>query len=413
VAGVPPAAPAAGGAGGLRHVVVGAGEAGTRAAIALAARSGEGHRVVLVGEEADAPYERPPLSKAGADGVTCKPIAADGALAGVKTVFGVGALALDRAARVLRLADGRVLAYDRLLLATGARPRRLSCPGGERAAVLRTRADAERIFAAARPGARAVIVGAGLIGLELAATLRGRGLAVTVIEAAPRALGRALPGPVAEAIVARHRAEGVTLRLSAAVERIDDGAVVLRGGEAIAADLVVAAIGVEPEVGLAKAAGLACDDGILVDGGLRTSDPAIFAAGDCARLAHPRFGPVRFETWRNACDMGAAAAGAMAGEPVDHAPGTWFWSDHYDLGLQMAGRHDGGHRLVRRDLPGGFLLFGLDEDGRLATAAGIGPGNAVARDVRLAEMLIEQGAAPDPALLADPAAGLKTLLARG
>jgi 3-phenylpropionate/trans-cinnamate dioxygenase ferredoxin reductase subunit len=256
-----------------------------------------------------------------------------------------------------------------------------------------------------------VIVGAGLIGLELAAAFRHAGMDVTVLEAAPRALGRVLPAEIADVIVARHRAEGVDLRLPASVAAVEADAVTLSTGERLAADLVVAAVGVEPETGLAAAAGLEVANGIMVDAGLRTADPAVFAAGDCAAVDHPAYGRFRFETWRNACDQGALAARAMMGEAVVFAVHPWFWSDQYDLGVQMAGLHDPARTTVRRHLgDGGFLLFELDGDGRLRACAGIGPGRAAARDVRLAEMLMDKAARPPADALADPAIALKTLL---
>jgi 3-phenylpropionate/trans-cinnamate dioxygenase ferredoxin reductase subunit len=390
-----------------RFVIIGAGEAGTRAALAL--RDRDAGPVTLLGAEPHPPYERPPLSKPTGDGVTIRAIAPS--LEGIDARFGVRAVAIDRDARTVRLDDGSDVSYDRLLLATGARPRTLPADPDGHALALRTRADAEAIFGRARAGGEAVVIGAGLIGLELAAEFRKRGMAVTVLEAAPRALGRVLPAAVADVLVARHRAEGVDIRLAAGVAAVTADGVTLADGTALAADLVVVAIGVVPETALAEAAGLPVGNGIHVDAGFRTTDPAIFAAGDCASIDHPAYGRFRFETWRNACDQGALAARAMAGEDVAFAVHPWFWTDQYDLGVQMVGMHDPGRTLVRRDLAGGgFVLFELDADGALRAASGIGQGQAAARDIRLAEMLIEKGVRPQPAVLADGSANLKALL---
>jgi 3-phenylpropionate/trans-cinnamate dioxygenase ferredoxin reductase subunit len=390
-----------------RYVIVGAGEAGLRAARAL--REAGQDDVVLLGGEPHPPYERPPLSKPDADGAFHRPIAID--LSGVDVRLGAVVEALDRAAGRVHLADGSVIGYDRLLLATGARPRRLAADPDGVALTLRTLADATAIHGRARPGGRAVIVGAGLIGLELAATLRLAGMDVTVLEAGPRALARGVPAEIADTIVARHRAEGVRIAVDQRIEAVTADGVRLADGLVLPADLVVAAVGVVPDVRLAEAAGLACDNGIRVDARLATDDPAIFAAGDCAAVDHPRYGRVRFESWRSACDQGAFAGRAMAGAPDRFAALPWFWSDHYDLGLQAVGLHDPARAAVRRELADGAVLrFELDGDGRLAAAAGIGPGTAIARDVRLAEMLIDKAARLPADALADPGIALKALL---
>jgi 3-phenylpropionate/trans-cinnamate dioxygenase ferredoxin reductase subunit len=390
-----------------RFVVVGAGEAGTRAALAL--RDAGAAPVTLIGAEPHPPYERPPLSKPKGAGVTIRPIAQT--LDGIDARLGIEAEAIDRAERTVRLSDGSSVGYDRLLLATGARPRALPFDRDGAALVLRTRGDAEAIFGLAKPGARAVIFGAGLIGLELAAELRQLGLAVTVLEAAPRAMGRVLPAPIAAELVARHVEEGVGIRFDAQAEAVAPGRVTLMGGEALLADLVIAAIGVIPNTALAEEAGLPTANGIVTDAGLRTEDPAIFAAGDCAAIDHPHYGRFRFETWRNACDQGALAARAMLGEDVAFAVHPWFWSDQYDLGLQMVGLHDPARTLVRRELAdGGSISFELDQGGVLRAACGLGPGVSVAKDIRLAEMMIEKTARPALDALGDQATSLKALL---
>lgn len=390
-----------------RHVIIGAGEAGLRAALGL--RDAGETDVVLLGTERLPPYERPALSKPDVTTGHHKPISAD--LTGIEICLGAAVAAIDRPSGRVVLRDGGTIAYDRLLLATGARPRLLPSDPGGVALTLRTLDHADAIYDRVKLGSAAVIVGAGLIGLEMAAELSRRGLPVTVVEAGPRVLGRAVPAEVAAVIAARHVAAGVDIRVDQHIEYIEPGAVHLSGGVSLPADLVVAAVGVVPETDLAEAADLACGNGIHVDARLRTADPAIFAAGDCAAVDHPRCGRVRFETWRNACDQGAHAARSMMGAEEPFAALPWFWSDHYDLGLQAVGLHDATRRAVRRDYPGGgFLRFELDEAGQLAAAAGVGSGTTVAKDIRLAEMLINRGAAPDPATLADPSANLKAAL---
>lgn len=393
-------------------VIVGAGECGTRAALSLREAGFDGP-VTLAGVEAGSPYERPPLSKPGEGGVQRREIASAARLAaaGIDYRPGVAAVRIDRAARLVELSDGGTLPYAKLLLATGALPRRLPSDPDGHALSLRTAEDAARIWSRAEPGTRAVIVGAGLIGMELAAAFRGRGVAVTVLEMAPRALGRAVPGPLADRIVARHAAEGVDLRTGVGIARVAAGGVTLADGAALPAALVVAAIGVVPDTRLAAGAGLSCGNGVEVDARLCTADPDIFAAGDCAAMLHPRYGRIRFESWRMAQDQGAHAARAMLGAEAAFDAVPWFWSDQYDLGLQVAGLPDPDHAIVRRDVGADAeILFHLSPDGRLAAASGLGPGTAVARDIRLAEMLIAKGIAPDPAALADPGTNLKKLL---
>lgn len=398
-------------------LIVGAGEAGTRAALAARA-AGHAGAVTLVGEEPHAPYERPPLSKPAADGAARAVEIASRerlAAAGVDYLEGRRATAIDRAARRVRLGDGTALGYTRLLLAAGARARRLPAaldPEG-RARTLRTRADAEAIYAAADGARRAVLVGAGLIGLELAAVLRARGLEVTVLEAGERALARAVPAAHAERLVARHRDAGTRLVFGTRIERVDAEGVTLADGERVAAELVVAAIGAAPETALAESAGLAVGDGVHVDAALATSDPAVLAAGDCAAIDHPRHGRLRLEHWQGAVEQGELAGRALAGESIRYEAVPWFWSDQHELGLQVAGLPDARDVVVERRLDGdASVLFGLGADGRLGWASGLGPGNAVAKTIRLASLLIARGVAPDPAALADPKANLKGL-ARG
>ncbi|RVB48859.1 ferredoxin reductase, partial [Mesorhizobium sp. M7A.F.Ca.CA.002.03.1.1] len=254
--------------------------------------------------------------------------------------------------------------------------------------------------------------------LELAAAARKLGAAVTVIEAQPRILIRGVPAEIAEIIHEAHVAEGVDILCGDGIASIaDDGNEVrttLAGGREIVADLAIIGIGAVPVAGLAAEAGLTIDNGIAVDAELRSCDPDIFAAGDCCSFPLAVYGGrrVRLEAWRNAQEQGALAARNMLGAGEAHAAVPWFWSDQYGLSLQIAGLSDEGKNTVRRDLgDGAFILFHLAEDGRLVAASGIGPGNAVARDIRLAEMLIAKRAKPAPEALGSPDVKLKSLLA--
>ncbi|WP_201026311.1 NAD(P)/FAD-dependent oxidoreductase [Paramesorhizobium deserti] len=403
-------------------VIIGAGECGARAAFALREQGYDGP-VTLVGAERHLPYERPPLSKETmlADNPQAKTIADHVRLAAhdIDFIAETAVTAIDRDARSVQLGNGPSLPYERLLLATGAVPRRLSFVHGPRMAYLRTFDDALAIRRHLGPGRPIAIIGGGFIGLELAASARRLGAEVILIEAQPRILMRGVPEEIASVIDARHRAEGVELVTGDGIADMadDDASVTIRlaSGRRVDADLAIIGIGAMPVTDLAQAAGLVIDNGIAVNEHLRTSDPHIFAAGDCCSFPLALYGGrrVRLEAWRNAQEQGALAARNMLGladEPYGAVP--WFWSDQYDLGLQIAGLCDEGKRVVRRDVgDAAFILFHLSEDGRLVAASGIGPGTAVARDIRLAEMLIARGTRPDAQHLASPATKLKALLA--
>ncbi|WP_018238316.1 NAD(P)/FAD-dependent oxidoreductase [Ensifer sp. BR816] len=403
-------------------VIVGAGECGARAAFALREK-GFGGEITLIGTEPHLPYERPPLSKDGLAGTEPPRLVADAGRyeeAGIAVLTNVSVESIDRRHKAVRLGDDRAIRYDRLLLATGARPRAL--PGApensDRIRVLRTHADALAIRGALRPGRKLAVIGGGFIGLELAATARKLGAEVVLIEGLPRVLSRGVPEEIAAVVADRHRQEGVEIVCGAriaALEADDDGPrVVFADGASRPFDLIVVGIGAVPNTELAAAAGLLIENGIAVDETLRTSDPDIYAAGDCCSfpLSHYRGRRVRLEAWRNAQDHGTLVAANLMGaaEPIASVP--WFWSDQYELTLQIAGLADGATTTARRDMgDGAFILFHLDGEGRLIAASGIGPGNAVARDIRLAEMLIAAGCRPDPAALSSPKTKLKTLLA--
>jgi len=402
-------------------VIVGAGECGARAAFALRDKGFEG-TITLIGSETHLPYERPPLSKdALVAGVGPKFVAEPERYieAGIDLLLGRTVSGIDRIAKSVVMADGTVVPYDKLLLATGARPRALSGTiHGGRIAALRSHDDATRIRAHLVEGSHVAILGGGFIGLELAASARRLGATVTLVEGLPRVLSRGVPAEIAEIVTKRHMAEGVEILCGAKVARVEELAgevrISLDDGRVVSANLLVVGIGAVPNTELAEAAGLTVENGIAVDGLLRTSDPDIFAAGDCTSYPLPLYGDcrVRLESWRNAQEQGQLAAANMLGGVEAHAAVPWFWSDQYDMTLQIAGLADGAVTTVRRDVgEGAFILFHLDAGGRLIAASGIGPGNAVARDIRLAEMLIAARAHPDPAALVANHVKLKSLLA--
>jgi len=330
------------------HVIAGAGLAGAKAAEALRAEGFEG-RIVLVGDEAEAPYERPPLSKDYLRGESPREQARvheDGFYADhdIELLTGTTVTDLNAAARDVTLSTGERLGYDRLLLATGSEPRRLSVPGAELDGVhhLRTFADSDAIAAALQPGARAVIAGGGWIGMEVAASARQKGLDVTIVELEDVPLSRAL-GREAGLIYARlHREHGVQLHTGVAVARVEGEGrverVVLADGRALDADLLVCGLGAIPRTVLAERAGLAVENGVVCDASLQTSDPHVFAAGDIANAEHPFYGRrVRVEHWANALNQPEVAAKAMLGKPATYDKLPYFFSDQYDAGMEYRG----------------------------------------------------------------------------
>jgi 3-phenylpropionate/trans-cinnamate dioxygenase ferredoxin reductase component len=400
-----------------RIVIVGAGHAGGRAAQALR-QAGFSGAVTLVGAERHTPYERPPLSKAliatdaGIEKVQLHPPSYY-AEHGIDLVLGTPAASIDRAARRVALADGRALPYDRLMLTTGARVRRLSLPGADLPGVLYLRDldESQSIRARLAPGARLVVIGGGFIGLETAASAKARGAAVTVLEAADRLMGRAVAPELGAWFAEMHRAKGVDVRLSQRLVAFEGAGrierVVTEAG-AVPADLVVVGIGIVPNVEIAAAAGLAVENGIVVDAFGRTSDPLIFAAGDCALQPNKFLGRrVRFESYQNAQDQAMAVARNMIAEtPTPYEDSLWVWSDQHDVNLQMAGFPEGYDRLVWRGDPAGgaFMLFHMKE-GRIVAVAAVNQG----REMRPAMRLMQSGKVFDPAALADPAQRLLKL----
>ncbi len=395
-------------------VIVGAGEAGARAAVALREQGWTG-KVTLIGEEPHAPYERPPLSKAAMVSETepeAATIVGHDRLAEHDITFlhTSRAEAVDRDARVVH-AGGQLVEYDRLLLATGAQPRRLTVPGAERALYLRNFADALAMRARLRPGTKLVVIGGGFIGLEIAASATVRGCAVTLIEAAPRLLMRGVPAEIAAIVGQRHAEAGVAIRLGVGIAAILADRVVLADGSEHECDAVVAGIGAVPETALATGCGLTVEDGIRVDDHLRTDDAAIYAAGDCCSFPATLYDGrrLRLEAWRNAQAQGAHAAANMLGhdEPFDDVP--WFWSDQYDQTLQVAGLPSAGVSTVRREGDGTLIVFHLDETGRLVAVSAVGK-PSLAKDVKVAEMMIARRVTPDPASLASSGVRLRSLL---
>lgn len=403
-------------------VVLGAGHCGGRAAEWLRRLSFDG-RVVLVGAEAWPPYERPPLSKTfltGAKGFADCRLQDDAFYAeqGIELVTGAPATAIDPTAKQVTIGGGTKLAYDKLLIATGAIPRRLSLPGSNLDGVftLRDRVDSEAIRAALRPGARLAVVGGGFIGLEVAASARSLGAEVVVLEAADQLLGRGVPPEVAGDVSAVHREHGVEIRLNAQVTGFlgesDVRGVTMADGQCVDATAVVVGIGVRPETSLAEACGIQSDDGILAGADCATERDDIFVAGDAARALNARYGRrIRLESWQNAEQQAEIAARAMLGQHSQWSSVPWVWSDQYEWNLQVAGFPADGERTVTRGnvSDGKVVHFALQDD-QLIGAAALGQGMSAAKDLRVAQMLIEKSARPSAEALADPDINLKSLL---
>ena len=397
-------------------VIIGAGQAASQAVQSLRADGFDGP-ITLVGEEPYAPYQRPPLSKAYLLGQFER---ARLFLKGDDYYSGVGcdlllqtrAKAIHRATREVELRDGRRLPYDKLLLTTGARVRKLNCPGADLSGVhyLKTIADVDGLQAAFTEGRRIAVVGGGYIGLEVAAVAAKRGLQVTVFEAMDRLMARAVSPQLSAFYAAEHEKAGVTLRLKTGVEEIGGhGKVewVRAGGLTYEADIVLVGIGVVPCEELAREAGLACEDGIVVDRNARTSDPYIWSAGDCTRHVGREGHAIRLECVQNAIDQAKHAALAMTGKPKTYSEVPWFWSDQYDLKLQIAGLARPTDTIVPRGDPASrkFSVFHL-RDGKVAAVEAV---NA-APDYLIGKKLIAEGTAVDPARLADTAIKIKEVV---
>lgn len=394
------------------YVIVGASLAGAKAAEEL---RGEGFagRIVLVGAERERPYERPPLSKeylTGKQGLDEAYVHDTSWYAehDIDLRLGVEVTEIDRAAREV-VAGGERIGYDKLLLTTGASPRRLDVPGADHVFYLRTAADSSTLRAAIEGGGqRVVVVGAGRIGLEAAAAARGYGNEVRVVEPEPTPLHQALGPELGEAFAKLHRAHGVEFTFGESVAEVRENAVVTSGGTELPADLVIAGIGAAPNTGLAEAAGLEVDDGVLVDASLRTTDPDVYAAGDVARAHHPLYGRrIRVEHWANALNGGPAAARSMLGRDVSYDLIPYFYSDQYELGMEASGDITGYDEVVYRgsvdDLE--FIAFWLS-GGRVVAGMNVNVWD-VTDDV---QALIRTGQPVDTKRLADPSVPLGDLL---
>ncbi|WP_158150083.1 NAD(P)/FAD-dependent oxidoreductase [Pantoea agglomerans] len=404
-------------------VIVGAGECGARAAVCLREIGWEGS-ITLIGEEPLPPYERPPLSKAvllSNDAIKAT-IVLDRYKAEslrISELYNTRVLNVDREKQELTLDSGKTLPYFKLLLTTGCQPRRYLLDGVDSSNIfhLRTFNDALLLRKRLQPGLSIVVVGGGFIGLEVAATARQRGCQVTVLENYSRLLARAVPAELAAKIESRHRQEGVDIRLNTTIISANESEGKIQLGLSdnitLRCDLIVAGIGATPNISLAENAGLEIENGIAVSETLKTSDPHIWAAGDCASAPHPLFGKQRrrFEAWRNAQDQAETVARNMLGAEEPYSSIPWFWSDQFELGLHVAGIPGEGSYTVHRSSEDGVnIWFHLDTDGRLVAASGLGGGKSVAKSIKLAERMIASRLVIDPVKLADPAVKLKSLM---
>ncbi len=404
-----------------QFVILGAGQA-AQSALEAARAAGFAGPITMIGDEPARPYQRPPLSKAyllgdmARERLFFRPEAyyaeRDATLR-----LGVAATAIDPATRRVALSDGETLAYDRLLIATGARARRLpEAIGGALRGVftVRTLADIDALRPMAAPGKRAVIVGGGYIGLEAAAALRKLGLEIVVVEREARILARVACAATADYFTTRHEAAGVRVLTGASLARFEPGAggavaaAVLESGERLEADFAIVGVGVIPNAELAAEAGLDVDDGIVVDDHGRTSDPAIFAAGDVARI--PWKGRrIRLESVQNAIDLGAVAGRAMVDRAAPaYDPKPWFWSDQYDVKLQIAGLGDGATDWIVRPgaRDGAQSVWYFDAEERLLAVDAMND----ARAYLVGKKLLETGRTVAKSVVADPDADLKALL---
>ena len=396
-------------------VIIGAGQAGIQAVESLR-KEGFAGTITMIGDEAYPPYQRPPLSKAYLLGKFER----ERLFLKSDAYYGEGhcdllvnttVKAIHRAERQVELGDGRKLPYDKLLLTTGAEVRKLRCPGADLPGIhyLKTIADVDGLQAAFQPGKRIAIVGGGYIGLEVAAVGAKRGLDVTVFEAMDRLMARAVSPALSHFYADEHRKSGVKLELNTGVEEIGGhGKVewVRAGGLTFDADIVLVGIGVIPRDELAVGCGLAVTDGIVVDQNAKTGDPHIWSAGDCTRHVGREGHEIRLECVQNAIDQAKHAALAMMGKPRTYSEVPWFWSDQYDLKLQIAGLARPSDTLVQRGDPASrkFAVFHL-RDGKVAAVEAV---NA-APEYLIGKKLIAEGKPVDAAKLADLSVPMKTL----
>jgi len=374
-----------------RHVILGASLAGATAAITLREEGADGD-VILIGAEPQPPYERPPLSKAYLRGevpfdkALVRP-AAFYAEHGIQTMFGTRATRIDPSARVVELEDHRRVSFDALLIATGGRNRTVSIPGVDLDGIysLRTVQDADRIRAEMIAGRRAVVVGMGFIGSEVAASLRQKGLEVVAIDPSKTPLFRVLGEGVGQTIAKLHRDHGVRMIFEDTVAAFEGtrrvGCVVTKAGLRLECDFAVVGIGIEPAVEALADSGIHVDNGVVVDEYCQTNVSGIYAAGDVANHYHPVFDRrIRVEHWQNAIKQGAAAARNMLGRRIAYDEIHWFWSDQYDANLQYAGFHRQWEQLiVRGRLDSGSYLACYVNAGRIDAAVSLNRGKEVRR----------------------------------
>lgn len=400
---------------GEQVVIAGAGHAGGSVAAFLRQYGHQGP-ITLVGDETIAPYQRPPLSKAwlkgeaDAESLLLRPL--DWYVeAGVDLRLGTGIEAIDRVGCSVRLSDGTSVAYDRLVLALGAKARRMDVPGSDlcHVGVLRSAADAEWLKPRLGPGERVAIIGGGYVGLEAAASARSLGAEVVVLERESRLLARVAAPMLSAFYLERHQAEGVVFVFGAEVRSIEGNGVRLATGEMIAADTVLVGIGALPNDALAREVGIACSDGVIVDSAARTSDPNIFAIGDMTYRPLPLFGrSLRLESVPSALEQAKQAAATICGTlpPAPEIP--WFWSDQYDLKLQIAGLPLDCDQMVVRGDPrsGSFALFHLADRVVRAVEAVNAPGEFMA-----GRQFIARGTSIDTYRLADSTIPMKQVAA--
>ena len=402
-------------------VIVGAGHAGGSVA-AFLRQFGFAGAITLIGDEPLPPYQRPPLSKAwlkgeaGADELLLKPQSWY-AEAGVDLRLSSSVDALDLEARTVRLEGGHAVGWERLVIATGARARALPVPGADLYGVLSLRdaADAEALKTTLGPGRRLAVIGGGYVGLEAAASARALGAEAVVIEREARILARVACPELSGFFTAYHQARGVTFELSASVVALEaaEGRVAgvrLGDGRVVACDAALVGVGAIPNDELARAAGLPCEDGVRVDAHARTERPDVWAVGDVTRRPLPLYEnrPWRLESVPNALEQARMAACAIAGRPLPTPEAPWFWSDQYDLKLQIAGLPFEADRRVMRGDPATarFAVFHLRGDRvRAVEAVNAAP------EFMAGRQLITRGVAVDPARLADPATPMKAVAA--
>ncbi|TYL46686.1 NAD(P)/FAD-dependent oxidoreductase [Marinomonas sp. IMCC 4694] len=408
----------------LRTLILGAGEAGIRAALALREHDNDVAISIIEAEHGD-PYERPPLSKTGLTDNTFRTqkIQTKAQLTERNIVLldGVEATELNPSLKQVMLSDGTSLSFDKLLIATGASARTLPFEHATAEDIerfvftLRTANDCAKLRKKAQAGQKVVLIGAGFIGLELAASLRALQIDVTILETQARILQRAIPEDISRIVHQAHHDNGVNVLLNTHIQSVhfsEKAQVTTTSGDTLEADWLVVGIGSLPNTQLAERAGLHIENGIKVNRYMQTSHDDIFAAGDVCSFPYAAAQQtVRLESWRCAQEQASVAALNMLDNAIPYDQAPWFWSDQYHLGLQMVGLSLGVTQSTIRRLPNEAILhFGVNEQGCLLSACGIGLGNAIAKDIKLAERIINQGISVSIDELSDPSISLKHLL---